>query len=340
MARKKIYQMPLMVILMASLIDTVYSQDTTQRLEMLQPNPNNASIEGRVVLPSGNAADFNIKVTLSNQQSTLTTLYTDKHGEFKFLNMSEGTYYVQASVDSTFYEPVVEKVRLDRSQIVHLTIALRRKEETTSRSSGPGVISAAEFDQQVPAAARKAYNRATKLIGQGKRLEAIEHLKQAIALYPDYLIARNDLGVQYLKLKRLDEAAEQFQKVTESHPKYFNSRLNLGLVLIEQKKFTDAISQLHEAISIDSSRPAAHLWLGIALLQTYELSQAERALTRALITGGANFVVAHYYLAQVHIKKGERSEAAQRLKAYLEEAPRGEHVEEARLLLKRLEPIP
>jgi tetratricopeptide (TPR) repeat protein len=205
-----------------------------------------------------------------------------------------------------------------------------------SKSSGPGIVSAAEFDQQVPALAKKEYEQAMKLLRRGQLQGAITRLRQAIALYPEYLVARNDLGVQYLKLKRLDEAAAQFETVVERNPRYFNSRFNLGLVLVERKNYAEAISQFHQAIALDSARPEAHFWLGLALFQTYNLSGAERELTKALLTGGSAYASAHFYLAQVHLKKGARAEAVAALKAYLEEAPGGEFAEEARRSLRKL----
>jgi TolA-binding protein len=311
------------------------AQDNTA-IRHSAPDPNNASIEGRVALPSGRSADLNIKITLSNQQSTLTTFFTNRHGEFRFLNLSEGIYYVRAEGDSKLHEPVTETIRLSRSQITQLTITLRKKEEFVSRAAGPIVVTASEFDPQVPGPARKEYREAVKLIGKGRRQEAIARLKQAVAIYPDFFIARNDLGAQHLKLKQLDEADTQFRLVLEKHPKYFNSRFNLGLVMIERKNYAEAINQLNQAISVDSSRPVARLWLGVALLEINDLPSAERELSKALITGGGDFTMAHYYLAQVYLRRGDAAEAARALNAYLEEAPKGEYAEQSRLLLRKI----
>jgi tetratricopeptide (TPR) repeat protein len=165
---------------------------------------------------------------------------------------------------------------------------------------------------------------------------AIAHLQRAIAIYPDYLAARNDLGAQYLKLKQFEPAAEQFRLVLDRNPKYFNSLFNLALIMIERKDYAGAIVQLNQAIAVDQARPAGHFWLGIAFLNLGELSGAERELSKALITGGANFAAAHYYRAQIHLKNKNEVEAVRSLKAYLEEAPRGEFVADARQLLKRL----
>lgn len=317
---------------------SAWSQESSSvRYGPVRADLNNASIEGRIVLPSGRSASLNLKVILSNSQNILTTIYTNKHGEFRFTELSEGVYYVQAVGDAQRYDSVTEMVRLGRGQIARLTLTLRAKEEIVSRKPGAQVVSASEFDQQIPPAAKKEYDQGMKLVSRGRWQEGIEHLQRAVTLYPDYLIAHNDLGAQYLKLKRLEEAAAQFLVALERNPKYFNSRFNLGLVLIEQKNYAEAIIQLRQAIALDSTRPAAHLWLGIALLNTSDLPGAERELSKALITGGAGFAPAHYHLAQIYAQRGDLAEAAHALRIYLEEAPKGEYAGEARQFLNKLE---
>jgi tetratricopeptide (TPR) repeat protein len=300
------------------------------------PDPNNATIEGRVILPSGQSANLNVKIILSELHRPLVTIYTNKHGEFRFTTLREGEYFVKAIADEKAYEPVTQRVWLGRSLTYHLNITLRKKEEFAERKSDAHSISATELDSPAPREAKKEYAQAAQLAGKGDARQAIERFQRAITIYPDYIDARNDLGAQYLKLKRLDEAEEQFRIVLEKNPRYFNSRFNLGLVLIERKDYATAITHLNQAIAIDSAKPAPRLWLGVALLQTGDLPGAERQLTRALITGGANFAAAHYYLAQVYLRRGDSAEATRALKTYLEEAPKGEFAEEAALLLKKL----
>ena len=48
---------------------------------------NSAVIQGRVTLPSGFAAERYARITLSNTQSVLSTIYTNRHGEFQIRNL-------------------------------------------------------------------------------------------------------------------------------------------------------------------------------------------------------------------------------------------------------------
>ena len=124
--------------------------------------------------------------------------------------------------------------------------------------------------------------------------------------------------------------------VLEKDPKNLYATFNLGLVRIERRDYADAISQLGLALAVDSAWATAHLWLGSALLETGDLPAAERELTKALVMGGADCVAAHYHLARVYMMRGDTKEATRAIRAYLEEAPRGEYVKDARELARRL----
>jgi Flp pilus assembly protein TadD len=299
-------------------------------------DPNSAVIEGRVALPSGFAAERYVKITVRNSVSILYRIYSNKHGEFRFHDLSEGIYYVQAEVEGANFEPVVEKIALGRGIVYELTLHLREKKGADIRGPRGRIVSAAELRQTVPASAKKEYEVGLKRVSKGDVSQAAAHFEQAIAIYPEYLAARNDLGAQYLKLKRVDEAEAHFRTVLERDPKNLYATFNLGLGRIERRDYAGAISQLQLAIALDSAWPTARLWLGFALLEMGDLPAAERELTKALVMGGADCVAAHYHLARAYVIRGDSKEASRAIKAYLEEAPHGEYVKEAKELAKKL----
>jgi tetratricopeptide (TPR) repeat protein len=98
----------------------------------------------------------------------------------------------------------------------------------------------------------------------------------------------------------------------------------------------DAIAHLNQAIVIDSTRPVARLWLGVAMLESGDPLSAEREFTKALVMGGTECIAAHYHLARIFMSRGDTAEALRAVQAYLDEAPKGEYVNEARDLEKKL----
>ena len=211
-----------------------------------------------------------------------------------------------------------------------------REKKSSYSVNNNRVVSVAELRQSVPDAARKEYQLGLKFVAKGDVKNAATHFQQALSIYPEYLAARNDLGAQFLKLKQIDEAEKHFQTVIANDPKNFNAKYNLGLVRIERKDYVGAISELNQAIVIDSTRPVARLWLGVALLETGDMAAAERELTKSLVMGGNECIAAHYHLARIYVSRGDVAEASRAVRAYLDEAPKGEFVNEARQLEKRL----
>jgi tetratricopeptide (TPR) repeat protein len=230
----------------------------------------------------------------------------------------------------------VQKIALGRGIVGEVTIQLRDKKSPVSLNTSR-VVSVAELRQSVPSLAKKEYELGLKLVAKGNVLEAASHFQQAISLYPEYLAARNDLGAQFLKLKRIDEAENAFKIVIERDPKNFNAKFNLGLVRVERKDYLEAINQLNQAIVIDSTRPVARLWLGVAMLESGDIPAAERELTKALVMGGSECIAAHYHLARIYSRRGDTAEALRSLRAYLDDAPKGEYVSDARELEKKLQ---
>jgi len=315
---------------------TAQAQDIEPKYK--NADTNNAVIRGRVTLPSGFAAETYSRITLRNQQSILSTLYTNSSGEFQIRNLSEGIYFVEAEMPKGNFEPVTRRVELGRGLTVDLVMELREKNDPGATHAGK-IVSAAELRQAVPSAAKKQYELGLKSVSKGKFQEAANYFQEALAIYPEYLAARNDLGAQYLKLKQLDEAQKNFELVLTNDPKNFNAKFNMGLVQVERHNYNEAIALLNQAIAIDSTRPVARLWIGIAKLERGDLEVAEGELTRALIMGGDECVAAHYHLARIYMNRGAVAEAARSVQAYIQMAPRGEFIKEAKELETRIKQI-
>ena len=322
------------LIVLLAISASVPAQDIEPRFKV--PDTNNAVIRGRVTLPSGFGLESYARITLRNDQSILYTLYTNNSGEFQIRNLSEGTYYVQAEITNQRFDPVVHKVALGRGLTIDLTMELREKKDPTIETRRNKVVSAAELRQVVPPPAKKQYDLGLKFVNKGNFQQAANHFQEALTIYPEYIAARNDLGAQYLKLKRIDEAEKHFQMVLGNDPKNFNAKFNMGLVHVERRQYPEALALLNQAVSIDSTRPVARLWIGIARLELGELETAEAELTRALITGGDECIAAHYHLARVYKNRGDLAEALRSVELYIQSAPRGELINEAKELARQI----
>ena len=69
------------------------------------------------------------------------------------------------------------------------------------------------------------------LADRGQSEEAIADFEKAVKFDPDFLMARNDLGVALARRGQLDEAMVQFRRVLETQPAYADALANLGNAL-------------------------------------------------------------------------------------------------------------
>lgn len=295
------------------------------------------SIRGRVVAPDGSRLDGPVKLTLRTFQSTLANAYTDSQGEFEFSRIAPGEYVLEVEADGSSFDPLSQEVRVYKGAPSVLNISLKAK-GPTARAAAPAspVVSAGEIDRGVPSKARKEFERAHRAAGEGKTEEAIAHLRRAVAIHPDFLMARNDLGAQLLAAGRLDEAADHLRHAVRLDPRAFNPRLNLGIVLASRREFAEAAEVLEKAISLNPTSPAARLYAGQSLAAVGESDRAERELQAAYRMGGADFALALFHLGHLYLNRGERALAVKSFEAYLGAKPDAANAEQARQLIGML----
>ena len=108
-------------------------------------------------------------------------------------------------------------------------------------------------------------NLGTALAAQGRQAEAIDHLREAVRLVPDYTDALSNLGAALGRSGRFDEAIDVLAKAVRLAPDFAVARCNLADALSLRGRFEEAIIEYQEALRLTPNLPAAHYHLGIAL---------------------------------------------------------------------------
>jgi tetratricopeptide (TPR) repeat protein len=294
------------------------------------------SIQGRVVLPNGSSISRPIKVSLRVLQGDKSVFYTDVEGVFDISKLTPGAYTLEIEPDKERnFEGVSERVQVYSRSSTFVTLYLKDGVPVKERR-GADVVSTGELDRNVPAAAVKEFERGARAREDGRLEEAVAHLRKALAIYPDYLKARNDLGAYLLAQGRLEEASEELRKASEMDPKAFNPRLNLGIILIQQQKFREAADVLDRAMSLDPTSAAARLYAGVAHLGSGDGARAERELSAAYEAGGGQYALAQFYLGKLYAERGERALALRAFETYLRDKPDAANAEQVRRLIAAL----
>ena len=267
----------------------------------------------------------------------LAFTYTDQQGRFEIGNVAPGQYSVEVDADPQRHlEAVSERVLVGRGGgPTFVTVSL--KEQGHESTSDEKTVSVAMLNQKVPSAAKREFERAKHLLDQGKADESIEALRSAINIYPDYLMAHNDLGAQLLEQGKLDQAAAELKVATVIDPQAFNPQLNLGIVLFKQGNFNEALPPLEKASSIAPTLPAPHLYLGMVAMKVSNMERAERELLTAHQLGGPKFSIALVHLGQLYMKEGKREKAREAFESYLHESPDAVNADQVRKAIGSLQ---
>jgi tetratricopeptide (TPR) repeat protein len=316
----------------------VYAQTGSSSLPGRPPTDAPGSIRGHVVLPNGTPLAEAVKVNLKVLRGDQAITYTDQQGQFELNNLSAGQYTVEIDADRDGrFEFASEKVLVRRGGGPTLvTIYLKEKQSEGQTRASDKTISLAMLDQKVPSAAKREFDRASRLSGEGKSLESIEALRRAIAIYPDFLIAHNDLGAQLLEQEQFEEAAVELRAAIKIDPRAFNPQLNLGIVLVRQKNFQEAREVLEKALSLEPASPAAHLYAGMAAVGINQGDRGEREFKAAHDLGGSPYAIALLDLGQLYMKRGDREMALKSFESYLRESPHAANAAQVEKLIGML----
>jgi len=316
----------------------IFAQADAGIVDMSNPGSGGKNtIEGHIYYPSGHKLDKRLRVEISSVPGARASTLTTDNGTFLFQRLREGTYNLTINAGPE-YELVNETVqitdqgtRVRSGQVITVQIQLQPKSTVGTR---PEAINA-EF-AGVPQAAREDYLKALAAARTGDHKKALEELEKAISLYPEFALALNEMGTQFLQLNQLDKAAESFQSAIKFAPDAFLPRLNYGYVLLQERKYVEAESELRRALEKNESSVLAHLYRARVLIKMQRGDEAETELHRALALGGDEANMAHRYLGALYIERGEKERAVGELETYLRLMPNAPDAGQIREIIKEM----
>src|SRR6266404_8995106 len=291
------------------------------------------TIEGQIFDSSGHTLNKRCTVRLSSVNVGEFSTLTDDNDLFTFRRLREGTYYLKVEAGQDFQEATETVDFFDnRNRISHVQIQLKPRPAAANK---PGVIDATLAG--VPKDALELYQKGIQLVGAGNNREAVEKLKAAVWLYPQFVLALNEMSALYVNLGELEPAAEALRAALKVEPNNPTLRLNYGYVLMLKEQFVDSARELRRAVELKDDSVMAHLYRGRVLIRLHNFDEAEKELNRALSLGGASGIVAYRYLGALYSERGERSKAIASLENYLKLVPNAKDAEQVQTIIKQLQ---
>jgi len=171
-----------------------------------------------------------------------------------------------------------------------------------------------------------------------KLKKAAEAAQKSLELNPDYVDARNDLGIALLRLgKRTDGKAELARAFADPQcPTPEVTAWNLGQAFFEEKEYSEALTWFQAAQNKNKSLAAPYVSIADILLINGQLENAIVQLEAGLKETAGNTVV-HLTLGEAYMRVGRFQDARAAFEQVIKKDPSGTTGRQAAEKLKGLQ---
>lgn len=286
-------------------------------------------------------ADVHVEL-MSDVYSTLVRMRTNASGFYTFGRLPDGQYKVRVLAYGTDYEEATRDVSLISTSAVRgaggifeqVDFNLRLKPRVAAGPfAGPvGTV----YAQEVPAEAKTLYEKGVRHLREKNEKEGFESLKRSLEVFPDYYLALDRLGTEYVVRGYYEAAFVLLTKAVEVNPRGYSSTLGLGLAQYHLKLRGEAVESLRRATTLYNKSVNAHLWLGIALTRVGKQAEAEGALKRANEVSNGKAAAVHWQLAKLYGQQKRYTEAADALELFLKTQRDARDAEKIRGMIAQL----
>jgi tetratricopeptide (TPR) repeat protein len=181
------------------------------------------------------------------------------------------------------------------------------------------LVSARELT--IPDRARREYSEAQKKLSHRDVPGAVQHLKRAVEIAPQFAAAWNNLGTIAYQSGDYKLAESNFRRALDQDPAAFEPLVNLGGALLSLNKLREALECNLRAVEIRPNDALANSQLGITYFQLGDLDRAMQYLTIAKRIDPGHFSHPQLVLAQIHLRRREPRAAADEFQDFLEQHP-------------------
>jgi len=203
------------------------------------------------------------------------------------------------------------------AESIHIDPMLRDDSNRPPAGPAGAPVSLGRLQHAPPAKAARQMQRAQEAFDEGDFAKGVKRLEQAIEIHPNYIEARNNLGVRYSILGRWVDAAQQFEKASDLDPAAALPHLNLAVALQALGQEEAAVLNAEEAVRLAPHDAGMYYNLGAILAQqgrrlndaVQHLSRAENAYPKAKLIK-----------AEALLQLGHSDEARKELRQFLAQA--------------------
>ena len=244
---------------------------------------------------------------------------SDDSGRFTFKKLEAGTYNLAVYIPARGEARQTVEVGPGTSD-GHGRVLLRLALKDSDFVYGDLVrqehsVSARELT--IPDKALHDYQEARKSLGKRDTASAVAHLEHAVEIAPQFSAAWNELGTINYQTQNFPRAEECFRRSLAMDPKAYEPLVNLGGVLVTLHKLDEAWKFNALAVLERPGDALANSQMGMTYFGLGDYDHAVKYLEKARRIDPAHFSHPQLILAEIHLRRGERSAAAGCLEDFL-----------------------
>jgi tetratricopeptide (TPR) repeat protein len=198
-------------------------------------------------------------------------------------------------------------------------------QSANSQDHSPSTISytVSARELSIPEKARKAFFKGNRRLALRDWVGSLSEFQRAIAAFPGYYEAYDEMGNAELDLSHGANAEAAFRKAIDlSAGRYAPPHSGLGLALCMEKRFDEAETSARTGVELDSSYAAGHFALAWILYVTGRQPEA-REQARQAAAEKPDFAEAFLLLAQIEMQEHDSAAIVEDLDAFLKLVPSG-----------------
>lgn len=305
-----------------------------------QQRTNGTEIQVHITYENSQPVDLQLRVDLTNGSGIVVTqAFTTNEGRVNFRVSSEGIYLVKVS-GTDIEDGASESVEVDPLDSVRVVfVRVRRKAEAAgaqSSASSPNVRMTSAAELRAPQNARKAFDQGMTAWQKKDYQQAAEKFEKAVADYPEYDTAYNNLGVMYAHLNQPDKAIAAFKRSVELNDKNADADRNLARMLMRNKEYPQAEELLKKALTVQPPDAPTLTMLAIAEIQDGKPDDALRDAQQVHAFPHDGYAVVHYVAGEALEEKNQFAKASAEYALYLKESPNGAEAVQVKSAMARL----
>jgi tetratricopeptide (TPR) repeat protein len=296
------------------------------------------NVHVHVVLANDRSAGMHLRVQLMSGGSTpVSEAFTDDRGEAEFNMLPVGEYHVVVTgseieqADSGTFE--VDRRKM--SQTLYITVR-------SSSNSKPNIAessrtSVAVVDLDIPADAKREFDKASDAMARQDWPGAQQRLKQATAIYPRYALAYNNLAAVYSHMNDGAHQREALEKAISLNEHFVPALVNLAKLCFQDGHSARAETLLQSALVAEPNNANTMMLLAQAQLLNKHFEAAIATAHDVHSLPHQGLAVIHFIAARAFERQNRPQDALIELRMFLAEEPAGARANQVRKEMTQIE---